>query len=203
MTDVDHRQLPRPAASGSRCRASGAQAVELGCKPDRRARAQPEERHRRDPARRDGRDHRKCRAPARSSLINATLYPALNRMLAPVAWSHDRRAVRRAHRARQGRQGDRDRSAADRAHAAARIPQRTPQGVRPDPRAVRRRCRRQRPTATRLAGSRSTSRRSKAAAAARRAKAPACARSRCTSCRTCSSRARSARATATTTRPCA
>ena len=96
-------------------------------------------------------------------------------------------------RHRVPRQGHRHGPVADRAHAAVE-PGHLHRRVRQHSQAVRRRPTRPRCAATCPAGSASTSR----AGAARRAPATARSRSRCTSCPTCTCRARCARAPATT-----
>ena len=105
------------------------------------------------------------------------------------------RGARQARGRRAHRQDHRDRPEPDRAHAALQ-PGHVRRAVHADPRAVRRRARRRASAATRRAASASTSR----AAAARTARATASSRSRCSSCPTSTSRARSATASATTAR---
>ena len=103
--------------------------------------------------------------------------------------------VRPHRRHRASRQGHRHRPVADRPDAALQ-PRHLYGRVHADPRMVRRPARGARRAATSPAASRSTSR----AAAARPARATASSRSRCTFCRTSTSPATSARASATTAR---
>ena len=133
----------------------------------------------------------------KSSLINGILHPALRRML--LGTLRPRRPARRRSPAssRSTRCIDIDQK------PIGRTPRSNPatytKAFDADPRAVRADAGGARPTATSRAASRSTC----TAGAARRARATACARSRCTSCPTCSSPARSAGASATTRRRCA
>ena len=178
---VDHRQLPRrPRAD--RGSDPAPHAVELG-QAQRSARAQPQERDRRDSARRDGRRDR--RLGCRQVVVDQRDAPSGAQPDAP-SLAGSRGTVRRAHRPRQGRQGDRDRSATDRPHAAiepARV------RVRFDPRALRADAAGEDPRLSVgpvLVQRLGEARRRRLRGVQRRRRA----RSRCTSCRTCSSRAR-------------
>ena len=128
----------------------------------------------------------------KSTLVNQVFVQALNQHLHRQPAGGTYGTVKGADAARQD---GRDRSIADRPHAAHRIRQPIPA------RSIRfascfRWCPKRRCAATRRDGFRSTSR----AAAARRARATASSRSRCTSCPTSTCRAKSARASATTRR---
>ena len=156
------------------------------------ARQQPEERHRRDPARPVHLRHRRLRRrqvhPAGRHALQGDRAQAQRRQRSP-------RPARPHRGAGAPRQDHRHRPVADRPHAALQ-PRDLYRRVHADPRVVRRPARSRRRAATSPAASASTSR----AAAARPARATASSRSRCTSCPTSTSPATSARASATTAR---
>ena len=180
---ADHRGAASAAPSNPRRSAQGG----------RRARQQPQERHRRNPARpvhlrhrRLGRRQVDARWSTRSTRRSARKLNGASRGPCPA----------RPHRgARAPRQGHRHRPVADRPHAALQ-PGHLHRRLHADPRMVRR------PAGGQGARLRagpllaSTSR----AGAARPARATASSRSRCTSCPTSTSPATSARASATTAR---
>ena len=189
--ELVHRQIPLRRDDGAGARAPPARPA-AHAQAHRRARQQPQERHRRNPARPVHLRHRRLRrrqvdAPGRHAL-QGDRAPPQRRAARPLPRTTASRASNTSTRSSTSTSR---RSAARRARIPRPTPARSRRSANGSPA-----CPRRRRAATSPAASRSTSR----AAAARPARATASSRSRCTSCPTSTSPATSARASATTAR---